>query len=85
MKNNGQAAAFYDLEGTLVGTNLVHTLAFYSRRQQGFFTTIKKSVGTLAKLPLFGVTDLYSRNVFNEFFFQSYAGESQDRLRYFSE
>lgn len=85
MKKAGQAAAFYDLEGTLVSTNLVHTLAFYSRRQQGFFTTIKKSVGTLAKLPLFGVTDLYSRNVFNEFFFQSYAGESQDRLRYFSE
>jgi HAD superfamily hydrolase (TIGR01490 family) len=85
MKNNGQAAAFYDLEGTLVSTNLVHTLAFYSRRQQGLFTTIKKSVGTLAKLPLFGVTDLYSRNVFNEFFFQSYKGESEDRLRYFSE
>lgn len=85
MKNNGQAAAFYDLEGTLVSTNLVHTLAFYSRRQQGFFTTLRKSVGTLAKLPLFGVTDLYSRNVFNEFFFQSYEGESFDRLRYFSQ
>lgn len=85
MSKNGQAAAFYDLEGTLVSTNLVHTLAFYSRRQQGFFTTLKKSVGTLAKLPLFGVTDLYSRNVFNEFFFQSYKGESEDRLRYFSE
>ena len=85
MKNNGQAAAFYDLEGTLVSTNLVHTLAFYARRQQGLFATIKKSVSTLAKLPLFGVTDLYSRNVFNEFFFQSYRGESEDRLRYFSE
>ena len=85
MKKNGQAAAFYDLEGTLVSTNLVHTLAFYSRRQQGLFKTIKKSIGTLAKLPLFGATDLYSRNVFNEFFFQSYKGESEDRLRYFSE
>ncbi|MCU1289615.1 MAG: protein/phosphoserine phosphatase SerB [Acidobacteria bacterium] len=85
MKNNGQAAAFYDLEGTLVSTNLVHTLAFYSRRQQGLLKTIRKSVGTLAKLPLFGVTDLYSRNVFNELFFQSYKGESHDRLRYFSE
>jgi hypothetical protein len=42
MKKNGQAAAFYDLEGTLVSTNLVHTLAFYSRRQQGLFKTIKK-------------------------------------------
>jgi len=85
MKKNGQAAAFYDLEGTLVSTNLVHTLAFYARRQQGILKTVKKSVGTLAKLPLFGATDLYSRNVFNEFFFQSYKGESADRLRYFSE
>jgi HAD superfamily hydrolase (TIGR01490 family) len=85
MKKNGQAAAFYDLEGTLLSTNLVHTLAFYARRQQGILKTVKKSVGTLAKLPLFGATDLYSRNVFNEFFFQSYKGESADRLRYFSE
>jgi HAD superfamily hydrolase (TIGR01490 family) len=85
MNKNGQAAAFYDLEGTLVSTNLVHTLGFYARRQQGLFKTIKKSAATLAKLPLFGVTDLYSRNVFNELFFQSYKGESKDRLRYFSE
>jgi HAD superfamily hydrolase (TIGR01490 family) len=85
MNKNGQAVAFYDLEGTLVSTNLVHTLAFYARRRQGLLKTVTKSVGTLAKLPLFGATDLYSRNVFNEFFFQSYKGESQDRLRYFSE
>ena len=85
MKKNGQAAAFYDLEGTLVSTNLVHTLGFYARRQQGLFTTIKKSIGTLAKLPLFGAADFYSRNVFNELFFQSYKGESEDRLRFFSE
>ena len=85
MTKKSQAASFYDLEGTLVSTNLVHTLAFYSRRQQGLFSTIRKSVGTLAKLPMFGVTDLYSRNVFNEYFFQSYKGESEDRLRYFSQ
>jgi HAD superfamily hydrolase (TIGR01490 family) len=85
MNKNGQAAAFYDLEGTLVSTNLVHTLAFYARRQQGLFQTIRKSAATLAKLPLFGAADLYSRNVFNELFFKSYEGESEDRLRYFSE
>ena len=85
MKKNGQAAAFYDLEGTLVSTNLVHTLGFYARRQQGLFKTIKKSASTLVKLPLFGITDLYSRNVFNELFFKSYEGESEDRLRYFSQ
>ena len=80
-----KAAAFYDLEGTLVSTNLVHTLGFYARRQAGILPTVKKSVQTLAKLPFFGITDLYSRNVFNEVFFQSYKGESQDRLRFFSE
>jgi HAD superfamily hydrolase (TIGR01490 family) len=85
MKKNGTAAAFYDLEGTLVSTNLVHTLGFYARRQQGIWQTARKSVGTLAKLPVFGITDLYSRNVFNEVFFRSYEGFSQDRLRYFSE
>lgn len=85
MKKNAQAASFYDLEGTLVSTNLVHTLGFYARRQQGLLATMKKSVSTLAKLPLFGVTDLYSRNVFNELFFQSYKGESIDRLRFFSD
>ncbi|MGD9587442.1 MAG: HAD family hydrolase [Pyrinomonadaceae bacterium] len=85
MNKKGIAAAFYDLEGTLVSTNLVHTLAFYSTRQQGLWQTAKASVGTLAKLPFFGITDLYSRNVFNEVFFKSYEGWSQDRLRYFSD
>ena len=85
MKKTGKAAAFYDLEGTLVATNLVHTLGFYAKRQQGLWQTAKKSVGTLAKLPFFGITDLYSRNVFNEVFFRSYEGFSQDRLRYFSD
>src|SRR6476469_10431481 len=84
-KRNGQAAAFYDLEGTLVSTNLVHTLAFYAKRQQGLWQTTKKTVGTVAKLPFFGLADLYSRNVFNEVFFKSYEGFSQDRLRYFSD
>jgi HAD superfamily hydrolase (TIGR01490 family) len=85
MSKNGQAAAFYDLEGTLVSTNLVHTLGFYATRQQGLWQTLKMSAGTLAKLPFFAATDLYSRNVFNEVFFRSYEGLSEDRLRFFSD
>jgi HAD superfamily hydrolase (TIGR01490 family) len=80
-----KAAAFYDLEGTLVSTNLVHTLGFYAQRQQGLWQTVKKSAETLAKLPFFAATDFYSRNVFNEVFFRSYKGLSEDRLRYFSD
>lgn len=80
-----RGAAFYDLEGTLVSTNLVHTLGFYAQRQPGLLNTITKSAKTIAKLPFFAATDVYSRNVFNEIFFKSYAGESEDRLRFFAD
>jgi len=79
------AAAFYDLEGTLVSTNLVHTLGFYARNQQGLFRTFKKSASTLLSIPIFAVTDQYSRKVFNDLFFKRYRGESEDRLRFFAE
>ena len=62
-------AAFYDLEGTLVSTNLVHTLSFYARRQQGLMESVKKSAATFFSLPLFAVTDQYSRKVFNDLYF----------------
>ena len=79
------AAAFYDLEGTLVSTNLVHTLGFYAKNQQGLFRTIKKSATTLLSIPIFAATDQYSRKVFNDLFFKRYKGESEDRLRFFAE
>jgi HAD superfamily hydrolase (TIGR01490 family) len=79
------AAAFYDLEGTLVSTNLVHTLGFYSKNQQGLLRTVTKSASTLLSIPLFAATDTYSRKVFNDLFFKRYKGESEDRLRFFSE
>ncbi len=79
------AAAFYDLEGTLVSTNLVHTLAFYTRNQPGIFGSFKKSATTLLSIPVFAITDQYSRKVFNDLFFKSYKGESEDRLRFFAE
>ncbi|PYS92159.1 MAG: HAD-IB family hydrolase [Acidobacteria bacterium] len=79
------AAAFYDLEGTLVSTNLVHTLGFYARNQQGLWRSLTKSAATVMSLPLFAITDQYSRNVFNELFFKRYKGETEDRLRFFAD
>ena len=79
------AAAFYDLEGTLVSTNLVHTLSFYARNQQGLLKSLRKSATTVLSLPLFAVTDQYSRKVFNDLFFKRYRGETEDRLRFFAD
>jgi len=79
------AAAFYDLEGTLVSTNLVHTLAFYAKNQPGLLSSFRKSATTLLSLPVFAVTDQYSRKVFNDLFFQSYKGQTEDRMRFFAD
>jgi len=79
------AAAFYDLEGTLISTNLVHTLGFYAKNQPGLFSSLKKSVTTLVSLPVFAITDQYSRKVFNDLYFKRYKGISEDRLRFFAE
>jgi len=79
------AAAFYDLEGTLVSTNLVHTLGFYARNQQGLLRSLRKSATTVLSLPLFAATDQYSRKVFNDLFFKRYKGETEDRLRFFAD
>src|ERR1700754_5205698 len=79
------AAAFYDLEGTLVSTNLVHTLGYYARNQQGLMRSLRKSATTLVSIPLFAVAASYSRMLFNDILLRRYKGESEDRLRFFAE
>jgi HAD superfamily hydrolase (TIGR01490 family) len=75
------AAAFYDLDGTLVRTNLVHAFAFTARNQQGLLKSVTKTVATLASVPMFLAADFWNRRLFNDLFFIRYKGESQDRLR----
>ena len=77
-----KAAAFYDLDGTLVSTNLVHSLGFFSRNQQGLLSSVTKTLRTVVNVPIFLAADFYSRKVFNTIFFKRYKGESVDRLRY---
>ena len=78
-------AAFYDLDGTLVSTNLVHVFAFYARNDQGILKSLSRTAVTVLGLPLFMAADAYSRKVFNDIFFKWYKGQSEDRLRYLSE
>jgi HAD superfamily hydrolase (TIGR01490 family) len=75
------AAAFYDLDGTLVRTNLVHAFAFTARNQQGILKSVVKTATTLASVPMFLAADFWNRRLFNDLFFVRYRGESEDRLR----
>jgi HAD superfamily hydrolase (TIGR01490 family) len=79
------AAAFYDLDGTLVRTNLVHAFAYNARNQQGLWRSLTRTVTTALGVPAFLAADFYSRRLFNDVFFRRYTGESEDRLRYLAD
>lgn len=73
-------AAFYDMDGTLVSTNLVHSYMFLARNEASLSRSVLKTVAGLAKLPAFLVADQLSRALFNELLYAGYAGAYQDRL-----
>src|SRR5688572_27554407 len=79
------SAAFYDVDGTLIRINIVHTFAFYASRQPSLLESAKRMVTTAASIPIFWAADKLSRKWFNEIFYRSYAGASEDRLVELSE
>ena len=74
------SAAFYDVDGTLIKVNIVHTFAFYAQRQASLFESARRTITTAASIPVFWAADKLSRKWFNEIFYRSYQGESEDRL-----
>ncbi len=73
-------AAFFDVDGTLIGTNIVHAFAFYAMNQGSIFGTALRTARTAAAAPLYWALDKVNRKVFNEVFYASYRGLSEDRL-----
>lgn len=73
-------AAFFDVDGTLVRTNIVHSFAYYAMNQGTIFGTAWKTAKTVATVPFLWALDKANRKVFNELFYGFYAGQTQDRL-----
>jgi HAD superfamily hydrolase (TIGR01490 family) len=78
-------AAFFDVDGTLVRTNIVHAFAFYAMNQGSILGTAWQTARTLLSVPLFLATDRLDRKAFNELFYSYYAGQSEDRLETLAE
>jgi len=74
------SAAFYDVDGTLIKTNIVNSFAYYVQRQPSLTKSAIDTVRTVASVPVFWLADKLSRKWFNEIFYQSYEGWSEDRL-----
>ncbi len=80
-----KAAAFYDVDGTLVSTNVVHTYAYYAVNVPSLRDKLKRTGGLVAALPFYAVADKVGRKFFNDIFYRNYAGMTEDRLHVLGE
>jgi len=74
------SAAFYDVDGTLIKINIVHAFAFYASRHASLAESARRTLQTAVSIPVFWAADKLSRKWFNEIFYRSYEGQSEDRL-----
>src|SRR2546423_6486004 len=74
------SAAFYDVDGTLIKINIVHAFAFYAARHASLSESVRRTIQTALSIPVFWAADKLSRKWFNEIFYRSYQGASEDRL-----
>ncbi len=74
------AASYFDVDGTLVKTNLVHPTVFYMMHQASPMRSLLRLGRAAVKAPLMAVAELQDRRLFNEMLFTAYEGMSKDRL-----
>jgi HAD superfamily hydrolase (TIGR01490 family) len=74
------AASYFDVDGTLVATNLVHPTLFYLVNQPTPVQTAVRVGRALLRAPSMALAELVDRRTFNELLYNTYAGMSEDRL-----
>jgi HAD superfamily hydrolase (TIGR01490 family) len=74
------AASYFDIDGTLVTTNLVQPTLFYLANQGTPVQTAMRFGRALLRAPSMAVAELIDRRTFNELLYSSYQGMSEDRL-----
>ena len=73
-------ASFFDVDGTLVRTNLVHPTLFYLTNQPNPLRSLGSLVRAAAGMPRMAFAEAVDRRRFNELLFATYEGISRDRL-----
>lgn len=74
------AASYFDVDGTLVRTNLVHPTLYYLMHQRTPFRSLQKLARTALRAPRLALAEVQDRRLFNEMLFTAYEGISHDRL-----
>lgn len=79
------AASYFDVDGTLVKTNLVHPTLYYLRNQGTPLKSARHLGQALLKAPAMLFAELQDRRTFNELLYSAYKGVSEDRQEVLSE
>jgi len=74
------AACYFDVDGTLVRTNLIQPTLYYLRNQGTPVQTALQLGKALFRAPRMATAELLDRRMFNELLYSAYAGMSEDRL-----
>jgi HAD superfamily hydrolase (TIGR01490 family) len=74
------AASYFDVDGTLISTNLVHPTLYYVLNQRTPLHSLAKVGVAMVKAPWMAWAETRDRRIFNELLFTSYEGTSEDRL-----
>ena len=75
-----RAAVFYDVDGTLVNSNIVYVYVYYALRLRGMGTRMRKVLRGLALAPVYTAAEVVNRTWFNRLFYANYRGVTEDSL-----
>jgi HAD superfamily hydrolase (TIGR01490 family) len=73
-------ASYFDVDGTLVATNLLHPTAYYLANQATPWRSLGRFARAALGAPAMAVAELRDRRAFNELLYALYEGMSEDRL-----
>lgn len=74
------SAAYFDVDGTLVGTNLIHPTIMYLANQASPVDGAKRLGKAVLQAPAMWLAEKRDRRLFNEMLFSHYKGMSEDRM-----
>src|SRR5260370_40222270 len=77
---NLRRAAFYDLDGTLVGLNLVNAAVFMLANVGEWTGRLSYLLGFAARIPQLYLAERRDRRLLNTVLFESFKGVPRDRL-----
>jgi HAD superfamily hydrolase (TIGR01490 family) len=73
-------ASYFDIDGTLVSTNLIPPTLYYLLNQPTPLHSARSLGKALLKAPIMAWAELQDRRMFNEVLFSTFEGMSEDRL-----